>query len=67
MLRITAALDDGTEGALFLQNAETIHLVRPGGEPVSVVALARGDRILCRRDEAGRHFGIRITEDITEV
>lgn len=66
MLLIRASIDGGTEGAVFLQNAETINLVRPGGEPVSVVSLAPGDRVLCRKDTAGRHFGIRITEDITE-
>lgn len=57
----------GAEGAVFLQNAETIRLVRPGGEPVSVVSLRVGDTVLCRPDVAGRHFGIRITEDITEA
>jgi Predicted alternative 3-dehydroquinate synthase len=66
MLLIKAVLDDGTEGAVFLQNAETINLVRPCGEPVSVVALKKGDRVLCRKDTAGRHFGIRISEDILE-
>ena len=55
------------EGTLFLQNAETIRLVRPGGEPVSVVALKEGDEILVRLDTAGRHFGMKITEDIQEV
>ena len=25
-----------------------------------------GDKILCRLDEAGRHFGMRIKEDIQE-
>ena len=70
MLLIRAVLNTndgtGTEGAVFLQNAETICLVRPGGEPVSVVSLKKGDTVLCRQDTAGRHFGIRITEDITE-
>ena len=56
-----------SEGAVFLQNAETIRLVTPGGKPVSVVSLREGDTILCRPDTAGRHFGIRITEDITEA
>ncbi len=54
------------EGSVFLQNAETIRLVQPGGNTISVVALKAGDRILCRLDRAGRHFGIRITEDIAE-
>ncbi len=55
------------EGAVFLQNAETIRLVAPGGRPVSVVSLAVGDRVLCRADVAGRHFGMRISEDIREL
>ncbi len=54
-------------GAVFLQNAETIRLTAPGGVPVSVVSLRPGDKILCRIDEAGRHFGMRIKEEITEV
>lgn len=53
-------------GGIFLQNAETIRLVRADGAPVSVVELRPGDRILCRLDEAGRHFGMRIRENIQE-
>ena len=53
-------------GSVFLQNAETIRLTSPEGEPLSVVKLKIGDRILCRLDEAGRHFGMRINEDIRE-
>ena len=55
------------QGAVFLQNAETIRLTAPGGRPVSVVTLKPGDKILCRIDEAGRHFGMRIKEEIAEV
>ena len=65
MLRISARVGD-VEGAVFLQNAETIRLTRPGGDPVSVVGLKVGDKILCRTDQAGRHFGMRITEEIAE-
>lgn len=54
-------------GAVFLQNAETIRLTAPGGKPVSVVKLKPGDTVLCRIDQAGRHFGMRIKEDIKEV
>ena len=57
----------GRSGAVFLQNAETIRLVTPQGAPVSVVDLQQGDQVLCRLDEAGRHFGMRISEDITEA
>ncbi|MGE4551842.1 MAG: 3-dehydroquinate synthase II family protein [Desulfovibrionaceae bacterium] len=69
MLLITAQAqtpDGPRTGQIFLQNAETIRVVRPGGEPVSVVTLNPGDEILVRTDAAGRHFGMRITEDIKE-
>lgn len=56
----------GKKGTLFLQNAETIRMVRADGRPVSVVDLQVGDKVLCRTDQAGRHFGMRITEDIKE-
>ncbi|MDR2076751.1 MAG: 3-dehydroquinate synthase II family protein [Desulfovibrio sp.] len=65
MLLVRARAGDA-EGSVFLQNAETIRLVRPGGSPVSVVSLVPGDTILCRLDEAGRHFGMRIKETIRE-
>ncbi len=54
-------------GSIFLQNAETIRLTRPDGTPASVVTLRPGDEILCRTDEAGRHFGMRIQENIREA
>lgn len=65
LVKITARKAEA-EGCLFLQNAETIRLVKPDGTPVSVVALQVGDEILCRTDRAGRHFGMRIAESITE-
>ncbi len=66
MLLVRARTENGLEGAVFLQNAETIRLVRPGGASVSVVELKEGDAVLCRPDSAGRHFGMRISEDIKE-
>lgn len=54
-------------GVIFLQNAETIRLTAPGGEPVSVVTLKPGDEVLCRLDESGRHFGMRVKEEIREL
>ena len=70
MLMITAQMEtpEGTRtGSVFLQNAETIRLVRPDGTPVSVVALRPGDEVICRSDVAGRHFGMRIQENIREI
>ncbi|WP_045221764.1 3-dehydroquinate synthase II family protein [Desulfonatronum thioautotrophicum] len=66
LILISASCGDRT-GTIFLQNAETIRLVRPDGSPVSVVALAPGDEILCRLDTAGRHFGMAISEEISEA
>lgn len=70
MLLIEAETQDengsAVRGAIFLQNAETIRLTAPGGEPVSVVTLKPGDEILCCLDQAGRHFGMRVSEEIKE-
>ncbi len=54
-------------GAIFLQNAETIRLTAKDGTPISVVQLKAGDKVLCHLDVAGRHFGMRIAEDIKEA
>ena len=54
------------EGSCILQNAETIRLVSPQGEPLSVVALKPGDRVLVRLEEGGRHFGMKVEETIQE-
>ncbi len=66
MLKVVAKMND-TLGTIFLQNAETIRLTLSNGDPVSVVQIKKGDKILCREDQAGRHFGMRITEDIKEL
>lgn len=55
------------KSAVFLQNAETIRLTSPRGEPLSVVRLKPGDEVLCRMDQAGRHFGMRVSEEIQEI
>ncbi len=65
MLLIEARIGDDT-GTIFLQNAETICLTSPDGKPVSVAALKAGDQVLCRTDSAGRHFGMRVSETVTE-
>ncbi len=65
LLLITAQTATQT-GHIFVQNAETIRMVRPDGTPISVVSLQPADQILCRTDAAGRHFGMRIQESIEE-
>lgn len=69
LIEAEAILEDGSRhiGGIFLQNAETIRLTSPAGEPLSVVTLKPGDEVLCRLDEAGRHFGMRVSEDIQEL
>ena len=54
------------KASLVLQNAETVRLVGESGVPVSVVALAPGDKVLGRALKAGRHFGIAVRERIIE-
>lgn len=66
-LVLIAASSGGRRGTIFLQNAETIRLVLPNGSPVSVVTLCPGDEVLCRLDIAGRHFGMAISEEISEA
>lgn len=52
--------------SIILQNAETIRLTSPEGEPLSVVSLKKGDEVLVAVEDGGRHFGHKIDETITE-
>jgi 3-dehydroquinate synthase II len=65
-LMLIRAKAGGGEVSTIVQNAETIRLTRPDGEPVSVVALKPGDKVLVALEAGGRHFGIKIDETITE-
>jgi 3-dehydroquinate synthase II len=65
MLNIIARLDD-KEFSVVLQNAETIRLTKPDGEPISVVKLKPGDKVIGYTEEGGRHFGHKIKETINE-
>ena len=60
------ALASNKEITTIVQNAETIRLTDPKGQPVSVVKLKQGDTVLVAIEEAGRHFGHKIDENITE-
>jgi 3-dehydroquinate synthase II len=50
----------------ILQNAETVRLTGPGGNPLSVVELSEGSTVLMLIEEAGRHFGMKVEETIKE-
>jgi len=52
--------------SIILQNAETIRLTAPDGNPVSVVELKKGSEVLVSLEEAGRHFGMKVEETIQE-
>ncbi len=65
-LMLVKAEVSGKEITTILQNAETIRLTDPEGNPVSVVNLNPGDKVLVAIEESGRHFGMKINETITE-
>jgi len=50
----------------ILQNAETIRLTQPDGQPISVVELKKGKKVLVFLEVAGRHFGMKVDETIEE-
>ena len=52
--------------SLVLQNAETIRLVSPDGNAVSVTKLKQGDKVLGHIEKAGRHFGMQVEETLIE-
>jgi 3-dehydroquinate synthase II len=66
MLLIEAETEDGKKVSGILQNAETIRLTSPKGEPISVVDLKEGDEVLVYTEEPGRHFGMKVKETIVE-
>ena len=65
MILIEAEVD-GRKISVYLQNAETINLVRPDGQPVSVAKLKEGDQVLAHLEAGGRHFGMKISETLVE-
>ncbi len=65
LLLVTAETETG-EISTLVQNAETIRLTAPDGEPRSVVSLERGSEVLVALESAGRHFGHKVEETIWE-
>ncbi len=57
---------EGKRFKTLLQNAETVNLVTPQGNPVSVSKLKAGDEILIYAKNIGRHFGMEVEESIIE-
>ncbi len=65
-LMLIEAESGNTKIKTVLQNAETIRLVDPEGNPVSISELEEGDQILVNLEEKARHFGMEVTETIKE-
>ncbi|MBZ3936341.1 3-dehydroquinate synthase II [Methanimicrococcus blatticola] len=57
---------EGKRLKVILQNAETVKLVKPDGKSVSITNLKVGDEVFVKIEEAGRHFGMKVTEKIIE-
>ena len=57
---------EGQPISLVLQNAETIRLTAPDGQPISVASLKPGDQVLAYLQQGGRHFGMAVEETISE-
>jgi 3-dehydroquinate synthase II len=57
---------EGMPISLVMQNAETIRLVSPKGKAISITSLKPGDKVLGHIEKAGRHFGMKVDETLTE-
>ncbi len=65
-LMLVEAEVEGEKFKTLLQNAETINLVTPEGEPISISKLKVGDEVLLYVKKTGRHFGMEVEESIIE-
>ncbi len=66
-LKLVKLKSGDIEGSVTLQDAETISLVSPDGEPVSITAIKPGDKVLAHIPESkARHFGRAVDEFIIE-
>jgi 3-dehydroquinate synthase II len=66
-MRLVKAHAENVEGAVIVQNAETIRFITPENKLIPVTELKKGDKILCHlSEEKGRHFGMAVEEMIIE-
>ncbi len=65
-LALVEAEAGGRPFTIILQNAETIRLTAPSGKAMSLTDLKEGSEVIVFREDAGRHFGVKINETIVE-
>ena len=65
-MMLVEASAEGVPVTLVMQNAETIRLVNPDGQPISVTSLKTGDKVLAHVEKGGRHFGMKVDETLIE-
>jgi 3-dehydroquinate synthase II len=65
-MMLIEAQAEGRPISLVMQNAETIRLVGPDGQPISITNLKPGDKVLAHIEKSGRHFGMQVDESLIE-
>ncbi len=65
-MMLIEAQAEGAAVSLVMQNAETIRLVDPDGNAISVTKLKPADKVLAHIEKAGRHFGMQVDETLIE-
>jgi 3-dehydroquinate synthase II len=65
-MMLIEAQAEGQPISLVMQNAETIRLVSPDGQPISITNLKLGDKVLGHIEKVGRHFGMQVEETLIE-
>jgi len=65
-MMIIEAQADEMPISLVMQNAETIRLVSPEGNAISITDLKPGDKVLGHVEKVGRHFGMKVDETLIE-
>lgn len=58
---------EGKEINVILQDDWHVRVMGADGEPINITDLEPGDEVLGHVDEAGRHVGVKVNEDIMET
>ena len=58
--------NDSVSGQVILQQAETVRLVQPSGDVISITNIEIGDEIIIRSDSQMRHVGHALAGEMNE-